>query len=204
MSVNLVCNSKKKKSGYTLVEILVVLGVVSVILGIGLTAFTKMGKGHAVEYAAQNIASKLKLARSYAISERKIVALVIPEAAATYVPTEYKTKMRACVVTGTPGDWTFQRWINGENWTDLPVGSGVTNISNQDTIKSVNNTDIPGGSTGNLRGIIFKPNGLPSNQHVVTLNEGAVSGTSFTITNTANVAYVYADQYTGRVSYGQN
>ena len=68
------------KNKFTLVEILVVMGLMAILLFIALPSFEKLVKGSGVEIAARSLSSKIGAARGYAINSRKYVAVLMPDA----------------------------------------------------------------------------------------------------------------------------
>ena len=68
----------KKPRAFTLVEILVVVGIMMLLMAIALPAFDAMTSGSGVKAGGRGIAQALKLSRSYSISNRQYVALVFP------------------------------------------------------------------------------------------------------------------------------
>jgi len=120
------------RSAYTLVEILVVIGIMGILLFLGLPAFEKLAKGSGVEMAARNLTGKLGIARSYAITNRETVALVMPSYnaswPATFPKTYYFGAYRLCYVTpdtASPFAYNFKRWIPNEKWEFMPVGVAI-------------------------------------------------------------------------------
>ncbi len=123
------------RRNFTLVEILVVLGLMAILLFIALPAFEKLAKGHGVELAARNLTSKLGMARGYAITKREYVAVLMPTAGTIPVlPNEYVFKgYKLCAVSstytpGTPNTFTFQRWLPSEKWEFTPNGTAINDI----------------------------------------------------------------------------
>lgn len=137
------------RKNFTLVEILVVLGLMAVLLFIALPSFEKLAKGHGVSLAARNIVSKLGLARGYAVSTRQYTALLfyqadVPASGSTPEGTSEKTKYfnksyRICSVSKyiktavTPNEarYYFNSWIQGENWDYAPNGVVILEVNDQ-------------------------------------------------------------------------
>ena len=208
---------------FTLVEILVVLGLMAVLLFIALPAFEKLAKGHGVELAARNITSKLGQARGYAITSREYVAVLMPKTGLTndYIYKGYKL----CVVSGTTSPFTFKRWIPSEKWEFTPNGTAINHINNTphdagtnsdgttgtwltgfacEEVSGVKLTEIGVANIDNVRAIVFKPTGkmavnLP---RYIAVSESTFNGTDLTATNKKNWIDITVDQFTGRVTYG--
>jgi competence protein ComGC len=177
------------RKNFTLVEILMVLGLMAILLFIALPAFEKLAKGSGVELAARNLTSKLGQARGYAITSREYVAVLMPEkdtkigGVTTTLPEHAFKGYKLCVVssppTGTsPTKFTFKRWIPSENWNFLPNGTAINNIRSTvhadesdtwgstllEVVDSVNLHELnPSSNTydtvNNVRAIVFKPTG---------------------------------------------
>lgn len=180
---------KRKSRKYTLVELLVVVGIMALIMSIALPSFSKMARGQAPKNAARNILATLKGARSYAITERKYVAVIFPDKDNTGVTAlkNYAFKRyRACFVkrtdTGTTTTYAFSSWIDGENWKEMPSSAvfstqtvntttgAITGSPSATTVESVVDSSI-GLAATNLPGIIFKPTG----------STGQTGNTTFTV-----------------------
>lgn len=73
------------QSGFTLVELLIVLSIVSLSLLIANNSYTSFRESSALNRAARVVAADAALARSYAIRNRTAVALVADETERSYV-----------------------------------------------------------------------------------------------------------------------
>src|SRR5687767_5929828 len=93
------------RSGYTLVELALVLTVTALLLGIALPSFTAAKQEVAVEGAAQAIASAHRRARSLAITRGRRAALSVTEGS-----------LRITLEGSTVPHWT----------TPGPLESGIT------------------------------------------------------------------------------
>ena len=208
---------------YTLLEILMVISIMALLMAITMPAFNDMMKGQGVESAARNICQRLKLARSYAISNREYVAVLFPDENFTASATgkvnanKYKQQaMRACLVNS---DMTFKRWIPGETWSFLPTGTAIWEI---DGSKGFNNKKIEASDTEPITGvkvikddnalasvsipaIVFKSNGATTKSAQILIGEGVFSGTAIQKTNADDTGVnIEINQFTGRVSYGDD
>ena len=215
------------RRNFTLVEILVVLGLMAILLFIALPAFEKLAKGSGVELATRNLASKLGMARGYAITNRQYVAVLMPT---TGLPNDYIYKgYKLCIVSSTftgtnPAIFTFKRWIPSEKWEFLPNGTSINHINNinphsagsdsdswaaasaKEEIDNVNLTELGASynSVDNVRAIVFKPTGkmAVTGNRYVAVSESTYNGTDLIPTNKKNWIDVTIDQFTGRVTYG--
>ncbi len=211
------------RKNFTLVEILMVLGLMAILLFIALPAFEKLAKGSGVELAARNLTSKLGQARGYAITSREYVAVLMPTN--TTLPEHAFKGYKLCVVSGTTSPFTFKRWIPSEKWEFTPNGTAINHIFNTphdagtnsngttgtwltgfacEEVSGVKLTEIGVANIDNVRAIVFKPTGkmaITGNRYVA-VSESTYSGTALTATNPKNWIDITIDQFTGRVTYG--
>ncbi len=215
------------RSNFTLVELLVVTGLMAILMYISLPALEKVLTGSGVEFAARNMSSKLGTARYSAITNRKSVALLMPTSG---LPDKYSYRStRLCIVgsTGTYGGagvttYTFQRWIQGEDWDFMNVGAAIIDIDNvpgyaasplaHEHVDGVKCGDI-GASYATVDGVnavVFRPYGKIAcdkqtySDRFVTIGEGISSAGTLVRKNTSNAINIKIDKYTGRISYGNN
>lgn len=76
---------RNSQSGFTLVELLIVLSIVSLSLLIANNSYTSFRESSALNRAARVVAADAALTRSYAIRNRTSVALVADETERSYV-----------------------------------------------------------------------------------------------------------------------
>lgn len=214
------------RGGFTLVEILAVMGLMGILLFVALPAFEKIAKGGGVDIAARTLSGKIGMARGYAINNRQYVAIIMPDA---NLPDDYLFRSyKLCIVstTGTPNVFNFNRWVHSENWGFLPTGAAISHINtsvhsgNADgtgtfsplafTCEGVSNVklpEIPGYAIvpGNVRAIVFRPNGKlagAGGSRYLAVSESTYNVTGLVSTNPRNWIDITIDQYTGRVTYG--
>lgn len=208
----------RRQRPFTLIELLTVMVIVSILLGVSMPAFQKLIKGQGVDYAARNIGAKLKIARSYAITQRQCVAVVFPQnsksgeeyPASTDIPSKYyNCAYRACAVSNPDsGDNEFLYWLEGDKWTFLPTGNAVLEIDDDDEVEvsggklsptnddnltlidGVNFSDIGGGSSvDDVTALVFKPNGRTRGQRYLNIGEAMHEGSGLVMTNPDPMAY---------------
>jgi prepilin-type N-terminal cleavage/methylation domain-containing protein len=85
------------RSGFTLVEVTIVLGILGVVLGLGLPSYLDYTSNHQVRAAAQSLASNLGAARQEAITRR------------TAVTVSLSVRDPACVSAGRAASYTISR-----------------------------------------------------------------------------------------------
>ena len=170
---------------YTIVELLVVILVVGILLGISAAGINGMLKRQGASGAVRSISSKLALCRSYATVKNSYVALLLPNdnpnppgdpatlgkynsgfTANDRLKQFLYTKSRLCLVTPSVtivGDYTFDSWIDGNEWDDLPAGTCAYISANP--VRVGNIIINTGGSdyTVTSSAVVFKPNGMLAN-----------------------------------------
>lgn len=114
---------------FTLVELMVVIVIASIILAFSVPAFQKLAVGSGVDAAARMLSSQLSLARAEAISRRQYIAIIMPGQhfnKDTDDENLFKYQsFRAAIVTHSGGTYTFEKWVDGTEWTFLPTGTVI-------------------------------------------------------------------------------
>lgn len=223
-SKNPACRASKKLkpqlAGYTLIEILMVIVIMSLLMAAGMPAFVDMMKGQGVESSARNLGQVLKLARSHAINNREYVAVLIPRINLndTYNFRSYRVGL---VNKPSSGVYTFKRWLQGENWIFTSVGVAIVDIDNTDpmpdrasglswqpdyddaeSITAVNCDDIGLASSVAFKGIVFKPTGKATKASTIYIGEATGTGTSLTSTASSDAdVSISVNEFTGRVTF---
>lgn len=111
---------------FTLIEMLVVLAIAALLLSLGWGVARKMTAATGTTSAARTLATQLRLARQFAISQHTYVALLLPSAtdftgddAAKYG----NVALRACLVTKSGSStYTFSSFPQDSKWSYLPNG----------------------------------------------------------------------------------
>ncbi|MDZ4199645.1 MAG: prepilin-type N-terminal cleavage/methylation domain-containing protein, partial [Kiritimatiellia bacterium] len=72
--------SEKKvpNTGFTLIEMLMVIGIFGILLGIAVPVFKDIGQGSKLDAASRELRGVLLLARQHAITKRETVYVVFP------------------------------------------------------------------------------------------------------------------------------
>ena len=111
-----------KRHGFTILELLLVLGLSAAMLTIAVSAFYRTMRGSATENAARELMGKISAARAYAASSRTDVAIVFPRNETNVDNSLKYSAYRVCEVDISGSNINFKRWVPGENWTYLPNG----------------------------------------------------------------------------------
>ncbi len=183
---------------FTLVELLVVVSIVAVIMGVALSAI-KSSPG--IDGTARNVGKQLMLTRQYAITQRKHMALLLPEHPATindsaiiHRDVDGKT-FRPCIVeVDSAGMITFEKYVDGTEW--LYSNPNVLITATGGTLL----VDAPfpeyGGVKPNVKCIVFKPDGT-----LVGATDAKVEARPDFLTQETMTQPVVVSWLTGRISY---
>lgn len=110
----------RRRGGFTLVELLVVVAIMGMLLVLALPAFEAMGR-RSLSSASPSLMSTLRLARQYAITHRKYVWVVFPDKdALNYTGAEANMALRAYAVIA--GDANNRPDAYVSEWRYLPQG----------------------------------------------------------------------------------
>lgn len=117
-----------RKSAFTLVEMLIVIGIITILMGLGAASIMRIAQGSNVKQAEVAMMGKLSAARSIATSKNTYIAVVFPIAQST--PEDLASRCAIlCEVepTGLTGTKSFKpkAFIPGQSWTNLPPGTLV-------------------------------------------------------------------------------
>ena len=208
-------------SSFTLIELITVIIIMAFIMAIGIPAFSGMFKGQAVGNSTATVSQLLKLCRSYAISNHQYIALVIPQPKYPLkgIPDKYYcTSLRPAIVTQeAPGEFRFQKWVDGEAWTLLQPGTAILeldddanevkrnpNIGYISTVDNVDFTDIGGDSkTKKVSAVIFKYDGIPysenSDNFIFDIGRGAMTPAGLKVMSDGKPMRIEVSTATGMV-----
>ncbi|MCF6175046.1 MAG: GspH/FimT family pseudopilin [Victivallaceae bacterium] len=189
---------KRYRNNFTLIELLLVLAIMGIIMGAGFSGLSRMSKGQAVNGAVRSIAGQISLARSYAVSQNRYVALILPN----HVDSNFDSndgdsyvmqKTRICFIDkdSTTGVFDFDEWVSSSQWKKIPQGAlaiiSTENVADLDTtpappqspiagnLEIVNNIEYTNDknvdeTTGVSPAIIFSPSGaLVNSESYITV-----------------------------------
>ena len=225
-------HKKMKKTRYiqrfTLIEMLVVVGIAGLLFALLGPAFTRMTQSNAVEQHASGLKLGMERARALAASNRRYVALLLPDA----LPDTHKLYnfqrggFRIGFVTLEGDDAKFDGWVSGNDWenkTSPDNNAFLTAVSNlrkkeltetnlldkfaesfkEDgkcllTAKGVSYDEENPGSTINCRAIVFSPYG-----NVILHKDNKDVEIYFYITSAevANCIQLRLNKLSGKVEY---
>lgn len=115
---------------FTIVELLAVLAIFGILLAASLKSFPMLFGKQGLVGSVRTLSSKVSMARSYAVTQNRNVALLIPDlskdsggvlytSGAPITPYIYNYS-RLCYVDSNN---KFEAWIDGEDWS--PLANGV-------------------------------------------------------------------------------
>jgi prepilin-type N-terminal cleavage/methylation domain len=140
MHRNMNRTKRSSEAGFTLIEMMIVVGVTSVMMGMAVVVMPNMVKQAKADASAEGIVNTLRLARDRAISERRNMDLVFVH------PNRLKVVREEIIYNSVTG-----------TWSSSPTGS--TNPTLIDTTLENNQkfTYLNTGDTGDAFGLTNKP-----------------------------------------------
>ena len=107
---------------FTLIEVLVVVGIASLLFALAGPAFNRMTRGNMVERHASGLKLGMEQARAVAVSTRKHTAILLPDRVTSSTDPRYKFqrggyRLAHVSVNGT-GVYAWQSWIPDADWTN--------------------------------------------------------------------------------------
>ena len=147
-------NKKAYRQHFTLIEMLIVVGIASLLFALVGPSFQRMVKGNAVERHASGLKLGMERGRALAISGRRYVAMLLPSKTTGDSETD-KFRYggyRLCYVTqenpdGTEGDkdntkYVLDGWIPETEWTNNGRDEAyLLEIASSDDPKTVKDND---------------------------------------------------------------
>ena len=167
---------------------------------------------------ANRMASVYKQVREYAVTHRTYAALIMPDNTTSYASKTYYAlnnkamwfaSYRVAEVGNVSGSYQFIRWVEGEPWQKMPVGTAIASLAgSMNPVTGVDLHDIgdPAGTGDIARCIVSAPSGGLVSYSVPTLtvqeatNDGAGN---LIVTNAANKMAFSINPFTGGVKFNQ-
>jgi prepilin-type N-terminal cleavage/methylation domain-containing protein len=154
---------RPRHQGFTLVEVLVVLGIVLLLVGISAPVLIGPSAGRSLESSARQLASGLEEARLLAQRERVRTRLLLPTTDQPGFGGDLAS--RAFVVVARDVADT-NAWSLRSGWRRLPAGTAVDPSQGVASIRAgtAHRVNLPGGTAGDLVApyVEFLPNGSAS------------------------------------------
>lgn len=159
----------RRRHAFTLIEMMVVLAITLVLLGMSWYVAGSVVSGSSVDSGARTVNSQLRLARSYAVSKRQYVALLMPNTGdLSSLGLDAQTQfggnaVRPCLVTINGSTVTFDSYIEGGEWSHAPRSVTIRITEPSASTDWTRCADVPfpqtGDSTLEMYCVVFKPTG---------------------------------------------
>lgn len=118
---------KLRKAHFTLIELLAVVGLLSLLIGIFAPAFSRMMVGSKVDQMASNFKTGMEVAQSKAVASGKFVAMILPTKYDDITDPKLKSYcnggFRLAYVKKDGDNWVFVNWVAGSNWSNIVDGA---------------------------------------------------------------------------------
>ncbi|MGL4855167.1 MAG: type II secretion system protein [Lentisphaeria bacterium] len=197
---------------FTMVELLVVIGMIGLLLGIVLPSIPDMMSGGAVGLGASNVKSVLGASKSYAMSKRLYVALICPDdkALAKDNPAVFRSYRAAIVKRPTAKNkpYEFIAWMEGSEWGQLPSTTYLEITKGDVEVIKVDLEALEGNSSVSCIAMVIMPSGRPVVTTGSTTNAEIEVGSGYFDSdrsqlvegkNSRNKLRVVSDVNTGRI-----
>ena len=135
------------KSQFTLIELLAVIGILSLLIGVFAPAFSRMMVGSKVDQMASNFKTGMEVAQAKAVASRKYVAMILPNNYDAITDAKLKPYCnggyRLAFVTKDGDKWEFAGWVPGSNWNNMADGAMLVNLqSRKNWNEEENSTEV--------------------------------------------------------------
>jgi prepilin-type N-terminal cleavage/methylation domain-containing protein len=149
---------EKRRRGFTLVELLVVVGLMAVVMAVTIAGLQMSSGGAKMRTALFQLKATISLARQHAITRREPIYVVFPEPGSLSANWNNDSVLRNQLSYQAYGVWSPSEGYLSE-WTALPPGvifhwtmtpseSFVVNVFRAGTASDVNRFEIPASTAG--------------------------------------------------------
>ncbi len=121
-----------KRSGFTVMELLTVAGIIVLLLGLMVPAYTRIGRANALTTAGNRVADLVALARQNAMTRNALTALIIAGQGDAAILYELKPTASGSLVDESGGSL----WKPISKWEVLPAGIIVDETNFADSGRS--------------------------------------------------------------------
>jgi len=205
------------RRAFTLVELLVAIGIIGILVAIGIPAFQKLTSGNRLSNTASMIRGMAEQAQSMALTHRRYVALLIDDKGQLYEGRDQAVWV--CFVkdyNDSTGMANYEEPIAGVNWRRFPDGVVLADANPSSSLTPRNSLGTALTGTGKVNynsnsydAVIFSPSGnvvRPAGNYYLLLAEGVLGGSSDPIIypnrdvdgNLANRTVMEINRFTGK------
>ncbi|MCQ2377967.1 MAG: hypothetical protein MJ016_02000 [Victivallaceae bacterium] len=145
---------------FTLVELLVVMGLIGLLVSLAAPAFSRINTGKAVNVGAEKLMRALEQAQALAVANRQYVGLIIPNGTRDYSSafssndtpafdrgTYNLASFRPAFVFYDDSSWKFDRWVPQSQWSAPMENARVVTVADRDSSLPVAGDDYTRGVT---------------------------------------------------------
>ena len=155
---------ERYRTRFTLIELLAVVALISLLMAVGVPAFSRMIRGSRVDECARGIKLGLEQSQMRAASERRYVAVIFPNGGGSDVDASLKAYrlggFRTAYVKKNGDNYVFSRWADTD-WRNAvegailaKVGTGKFTTENGDVTECTKEaTDVLKGAADSLKEI---------------------------------------------------
>ena len=125
--------NRNKTTGFTLIEIMVVIAIMGIMLGLGMIAFGDGNLSEKLEQESQRLYSLIKLAQEESIIQSKELALELESDGYVFKESEFNEKLKQYSWINIAGDKLFRkRSLTAGIELDLKIENTILDIKKDD------------------------------------------------------------------------